>query len=134
MQETTCDAGDPGSIPGLGRSPGGGNGFPLQYSAWRRPWTEEPGGLEYIGLHRDLVVRKVKVTKLCPALCDAMDCSPSISSVHGIFQARILEQVAISYSRASSQPRDQTRISWVSCIGRLPPVTLGKPTKSMPVF
>ena len=50
-------------------------------------------------------------------LCDPMDCSPSGSSVHGIFQARILEWVAISSSRGSSQPRDQTHISYVSCIG-----------------
>ena len=45
-----------------------------------------------------------------------MDCSPPGSSVHGIFQARILEWVAISSSRGSSWSRDQ---SWVSCIGRL---------------
>ena len=38
----------------------------------------------------------------CPALCDPMDCSLPGSSVHGIFQARILEQVAISSSRGSS--------------------------------
>ena len=44
----------------------------------------------------------------CLTLCDPMDCSPSGSSVHGIFQARILEWVAISYSRRSSCPRDQT--------------------------
>ena len=43
-------------------------------------------------------------------------CSPPGSSVHGIFQARILEWVAISYSRGSSWPRDWTHISWVSCI------------------
>ena len=36
---------DVGSIPGLGGSPGGENGNPLQYFAWRIPWTEEPGGL-----------------------------------------------------------------------------------------
>ena len=47
-----------------------------------------------------------------------MDCSLSVPSIHGIFQARILEWVAISYSRGSSQPRDWTHISWVSCIGR----------------
>ena len=46
------------------------------------------------------------VTKLDPALCDPMDCSPAGSSVHGIFQARILEWVAIIFSRRSSQPRD----------------------------
>ena len=57
----------------------------------------------------------------CPILCDPMDYSPpgsSGSSAHGIFQARILEQVAISYSRGSSLPRDRTCISWVSCVGR----------------
>ena len=48
-------------------------------------------------------------------LCNPMDCSPSGSSVHGIFQARILEWVAISFSRGSSWPRDQTHISCVSC-------------------
>ena len=54
----------------------------------------------------------------CPALCNLMDCSPPGSSVHGIFQARILEWVAISTSRCSFQPRDQTHISCVSCISR----------------
>ena len=48
-----------------------------------------------------------------------MDCSPPGSSVHGIFPVRILEWVTISFSRASSRPRDQTHISCVSCIGRL---------------
>ena len=42
------------------------------------------------------------VADSCPAPCDSMDCSPPGSSVHGIFQARILEKVAISYSRGSS--------------------------------
>ena len=52
-----------------------------------------------------------EVTQSCPTLCDPMDCSLPGSSVHEIFQARVLEWVAISFSRASSQPRDQTRIS-----------------------
>jgi len=43
-----------------------------------------------------------------------MDCSPSGSSVHGIFQARILEWVAISSSRGSSQPRDRTHVSCIA--------------------
>ena len=43
--ESVCDAGDPGSIPGSGRSPGVGNGNPLSILAWSIPWTEEPGGL-----------------------------------------------------------------------------------------
>ena len=54
---------------------------------------------------------KVLVTQLCPTPCDPMDCSPPGSSVHEIFQARILEWVAISFSRGSSQPRDRTRVS-----------------------
>ena len=46
------------------------------------------------------------VTKLCLTLCDLMDCSLPGSSVHGILQARILEWVAISFSRGSSRPRN----------------------------
>ena len=45
-------------------------------------------------------------------------CSPPASSVRGIFQARILEWGAISFSRESSQPKEQTHVSCVSCIGR----------------
>ena len=53
--------------------------------------------------------------QLCLSLCDPMNCSLPGSSVHGILQARILEWVAISFTRWSSQPRDWT---WVSCLGR----------------
>ena len=45
--------------------------------------------------------------------CDPLDCSPPGSSVHGISQARILEWVAISFSRGSSWPRDWTHVSWI---------------------
>ena len=59
----------------------------------------------------------VLVAQSCPTLCDPMDCSPPGSFIHGIFQARILEWVAIPFSGRSSQPRDQI---WVSHIaGRL---------------
>ena len=58
------------------------------------------------------------VTKSCLTLCDPMDCSLPGCSVHGILQARIQEWVAISFSKGSSQCRDQTQVSWVSCIGR----------------
>ena len=47
-KESTCNAGDLGSIPGSGKCPGGGHGNPLQYSYLRIPWTEEPGGLQDI--------------------------------------------------------------------------------------
>ena len=49
---------------------------------------------------------------------DHMNCSPQGSAVHGILQERILEWVAISFSRGSSQPRDQSQVSWVSYIDR----------------
>ena len=55
---------------------------------------------------------------VCLTPCDPIDCSPTGSSVHGVFQARIPVWVAISYSRGSSRPRDQTHIFWISCIGR----------------
>ena len=58
------------------------------------------------------------VAQSCLTLGDPMDCSLPGSSVHGILQARILECVAICYSRGSSQPRDWTHISCVSCMGR----------------
>ena len=59
----------------------------------------------------------------CPTLCDPMDCSPPGSSVHGILQARLLEWVAISFSRESSWPRDHTQISalQVDSLPREPP-------------
>ena len=62
--------------------------------------------------HKDIIWRN-EVAQSCPTLCDPIDCSPPGSSVHGIFQARMLEWVAISFSRGTSQPRDRT---WVSCI------------------
>ena len=52
------------------------------------------------------------VTQLCLTLCDPMDLPGS--SVHGIFQARILEWVAISFSRGSSRLRDRTHTSCIS--------------------
>ena len=52
----------------------------------------------------------------CPTLCNTMDCNPPVPSVHGILQARILESIAISFSRGPSQPRDQTCISCVFCL------------------
>ena len=67
---------------------------------WKIPWAEEPGRLQSM---------KVKVTQLCPTLCNPMD-----YTVHGILQARILEWVAFPFSRGSSQPRDQTQVSHIA--------------------
>ena len=59
-------------------------------------------------------VSEVKVTQSCPALCDPMDYSLLGSSIHGILQTRILEWVAIPFSRGSSQPQDQTQVSCIA--------------------
>ena len=57
------------------------------------------------------------VTQSCLTLYDPMDCSPTGSSIHGISQARILEWVALPFSRGSSQPRDRTQVFCIA--GRL---------------
>ena len=76
------------------------------------------------------VCMHAKLLQSCPTLCGPVDCSPPDSSVHGILQARILEWVAMPFSRGSSPPRDWTHISYVSLhwqAGSLPPLPLGKP-------
>ena len=55
-----------------------------------------------------------EVAQSCPTLRDPMDCSLPGSSVHGIFQARVLEWVAISFSKETSQPRDRTQVSRIA--------------------
>ena len=71
--------------------------------------------LYYLCLSCFIVIDWVsEITQSCPTLCDPVDCSPSGSSIHGILQARILEWVAISFSRGSSQPRDRTRVSRIA--------------------
>ena len=57
---------------------------------------------------------KILVARLCLTLCDPMDCSPPGSSVCGILQARILEWIAILFSRGSFQPEDCTQVSCVA--------------------
>ena len=65
----------------------------------------------------DICMHACSITQSCPTLCNTMDCSLLGSSIHGIFQARILEWIAISFSRGSAQPRDQTQVSHIA--GRL---------------
>ena len=58
--------------------------------------------------------KESEVAQSCLILCNPMDCSPPGFSIHGIFQARVLEWVAISFSRGSSQPRNWTRVSCIA--------------------
>ena len=110
---------------------------------WSRPQHKTPNLFHYVTLLPDfassvkwgqyLSGRVMETVCVCvcvcvcvraqpgPTLCNPRllcTCSHPGSSVPGIFQARILEQVAISSSRGSSQPRDQTHISCISCTGR----------------
>ena len=76
--------------------------------------------------HQDMIIKinvqllyrrmkvKVKVTQLCLNLCDSMDCSLPGSSVHGIFQVRILEWAAIPFSRGSSPIQGRNPISCIA--------------------
>ena len=84
------------------------------------------------GPEQKLCLRVCLVTQSCLTLCNPMNCSPPGSSVCGILQARILEWVAISSSRGSSQLRDQTQVPCTA--GRFflsePP---GKPTLDLKV-
>ena len=81
-------------------------------AGWRGSWS----GLFTDRRHSCVCVCSVTLAYL--TLCDPMDCSLPGSSARGIFQARILQWAATSYCRGSSQPRDQTCNSWVSCINR----------------
>ena len=126
-KESICDTRDPGSIPGLGRSPGNGNGNPLQYSclenskdrgAWRAARSQRVRhnlvghSQTRLNNHHKLkcsLKMKVKVTQSCPTLCDPMD-----YTVHEILQARMLEWVAVPFSGGSSQSRYQTQVSHIA--------------------
>ena len=134
------DTGDVGSIPGQGRSPGEGNSNPLLFSclensmgrdAWQATVHRVTESLTQLSMHYSQAIRRDKVIlhkamisggksecqslvlTPCLTLFDPMNCSPPGSSVHEMFQARILEWVVIPFSRGSSQPRDRT---WASCI------------------
>ena len=56
----------------------------------------------------------MKITQLCPTLCESMDCSLPVSSVHGILQARILKWVAVPFSSRSSWPKNQTGVFYIA--------------------
>ena len=84
-----------------------------------------------VGINQELGMHIHRAcTQLSSTLCNPTEWSPSGSSVHWILQARILEWVAISSSRGSSQSRDQTHVSGISCTGRqilIPLTPLGSP-------
>ena len=73
----------------------------------------QPHGLQHTRLSSPALSEKLEseVAQSCLTLCNSMNCSLPGSSVHGIFQASVLDWVAIPFSRGSSRPRDRTRVS-----------------------
>ena len=84
--------------------------------SWRSLACGSAGNLPRPGIKPlSSALARAKLLQSCPTLCDPTDCSPPGSSIHGFSRQ---EYLAISSSRESSQPRDQTPVSYVSCIGR----------------
>ena len=117
------DIRDKGWIPGLRRSHGGWHGSTPQYTlAWKIPWTEEPSRLQSV--HACML--NVSRVQLFATPWIVVQQAPLSM---GFYQARILDWVASFFFNGSSQPRDWTHISCVSCNGRrfFTNETLGKP-------
>ena len=127
-KESAWNAGDAdlGSVPGLGRSPEGGNSNPLQYSCLENLLDR---GAWWATVHRvaksqtqlkwlSTAAAAARSPQSCLTLCDPMDGSPPGSSVHEILQARILEWVANSFPWGSFLSRDRMYVSCVSWTGR----------------
>ena len=91
------------------------NGVPIHVFSYH---LGQDASLLVIILNKDPLLHACLLTQVCPTLCKPMDCSPPGFCVSGTFQARLLEWVAISSSRGSSWPRDQTHVSCVYCICR----------------
>ena len=96
-----------------------GNVNPLQCSCLENPGNGGAWGAAIYGVAQSQ--RRLKwfhkseseVAQSCPTLCDPIDCSLPGSSIHGIFQAVVLEWIAISFFRGSSQPRARTQVSHI---------------------
>ena len=119
-KESTCNAGDLGSIPGLGRSPGEGNGYPFQYSGLENSMDCSPPSSS---IHGDSPGKNTVVG--CQALLQGifptqgsnpglLHCTQILYHLSHQGSRRILVWVAYPFFRGSSQPRNQTQISCIA--------------------
>ena len=92
-----------------GRSNGSGS-----WLVSRLPSLTSPTWRGFRCLQNSIKWKWSEVAQSCLTLCDPMDCSLSGSSVHGIFQARVLEWIVISFSRGSSRLRNRTQVSRIA--------------------
>ena len=122
--------GDLGLTPGLGRSPGGGHGNSLQYSCLKNPCRQRslvgysPWGRKQSDMTEQLSTGKavlpgwvlVSIVQPCLTLCNPMDWTVVLQAFlsMGILQARILECIAVPFSRESSWPRGWTQVSCIA--------------------
>ena len=97
-KESACNVGDLGLVPGLGRSPGEGNGYPLQKPI--KDFSVSYSSLFQLILLKINAAAAAKSLQSCRNLCDPIEGSPPGSTIPGILQARTLEWVAISFSNA----------------------------------
>ena len=104
-------------LPNTAHTPNHGQAdtFPNLSPVYILPFAKNLYSLHFY--HQCFLWSGVLVAQSCPALCESMDCSLPGSSAHGILQARILKWAVVSFSRGSSRPRDQTRVSCTT--GRL---------------
>ena len=123
-KESASNAGDPGSIPGLGRSPGEGNGNPFQCSCLENPTDRGAWRAIVHGVAESQIQLKQLSTHTHTFIYghESESCSVVSDSLpphgrHGILQARILEWIVFLFSRRVSQPKDWTQVSCIA--GRL---------------
>ena len=118
VKNLPANAGDTGSIPGSGSSLGEGHVNPIQYPCLGIPMDREAWWATVHGVTKSQTWLSMQAWKyiygggLLPKSCPNLLTQWTVA--HGISQARILEWVAISFSRVSSWPRDQTRASWIA--------------------
>ena len=121
VKNLPANAGDVGLIPGSGRSPGEGNGNPLQYSCLENSMGR--------GAWKVAAAAAAKSLQLCPTLCDPIDGSPSGSPIPGILKARTLEWVAISSSKAWKR---KVKVKLLSRVQLRDPMDCSPPGSSVP--
>ena len=127
-KEFTCSEEDLGSAPGLGRSPGEGKGYPLQYPYLenlmdRGAWWATVHGVTKSGMTEWLthtIVMYVSIMHACSVAQSCLTLETPWTVAHeaplsmGFFRQEYLEWVGVSYSRGSSQPRDWTCVSCIA--------------------